>query len=83
MNGVNRRPVIIALNGVIPVKKVLDSHQLTPHRLTSGPSAAEVKARLFPEAPTLVVLDTAGRRVGTWVGLLSRAQEAEVLARIR
>lgn len=78
MDGVIRRLVVIAQNGVIPMKRVLDANKFTPHALTSGPSAAHEITQL----PTLVLLDGHGHRVKTWSGPLTTAQEAEVVAAI-
>jgi hypothetical protein len=75
MDGFVRRLVVIAQDGVIPMKRILDSHDLKPHRLTSGPA----EAQQIPVVPTLIILDAAGRRQGTWVGRLTAAQEMDVV----
>lgn len=75
MDGIARRFVVLAQNGVIPVKRVLDAQSVTPHALTSGPAAThDVK-----ELPTLIVVDRQGRRLGAWVGHLTPEQEKVVL----
>ena len=79
MDGKARRLVILARDGVMPVGRVLDSANFKPHLLTSGPAAVhEIR-----DAPTVIVLDPAGKRIGTWTGTLTQSQQGEILAAIR
>jgi hypothetical protein len=78
MDGTARRLVILAQNGVIPVKRLLDEQNFKPHGLTSGPAATHE----IQDLPTLIVLDPSGKRRGNWTGKLTAKQEAEVLASI-
>lgn len=79
MDGKARRLVVVAMDGVWPVKFKTDAMQFTPHRLTSGP----YPGLNFPgvkDAPTIVVLDAAGRQRGVWAGLLTAEQQKAVIA---
>lgn len=80
MDGKAGRLVVVATDGVWPVKNILDPNKLEPHRLTSGP----YPARRLPgvtAAPTVVLIDRTGTTVGKWEGPLSAGdQEAIVKA---
>lgn len=79
MDGKARRLVVVAMDGVWPVKYKTDAVQFTPHRLTSGP----YPGLNFPgvkEAPTIVVLDAAGKQRGAWAGPLTAEQQKAVIA---
>lgn len=78
MDGKVRRLIVVATDGVWPVKDLLDPLKFEPHRLTSGP----YPVRSLPgvtRTPAVLLLDPAGRIVGKWEGELSRPQEAEIV----
>lgn len=79
MDGSTRRLIIVAMDGVWPVKDITDKQRFEPHRLTSGPYPA---GRLpgVTKAPTVLVLDEKGTQVGKWEGALSDAQRKEIIA---
>ncbi|MDQ3068835.1 MAG: hypothetical protein M3R55_03790 [Acidobacteriota bacterium] len=79
MDGKARRLVVVAMDGVWPVKFKTDAAKFTPHRLTSGP----YPGLDFPgvrRAPTIVVLDAAGKQRGAWAGPLTPEQQKAVIA---
>lgn len=81
MDGATRRLVVVAMDGVWPVKDITGKQGLEPHRLTSGPYPA---GRLpgVTKAPTVLVLDGKGAQVGRWEGPLSEAQRKEIIAAV-
>lgn len=79
MDGTTRRLVVVAMDGVWPVKDIADKHGFEPHRLTSGPYPAR-KLPGVTKAPTVLVLDEKGVQVGRWEGALSAAQQKEIIA---
>lgn len=81
MDGVVRRLIVIAPDGVVPAQEVLLAHGLKPHRLTSGPSPADLPLPVRG-IPAVVVLNTQGVRVGAWEGALTADQQREVLQAI-
>jgi hypothetical protein len=79
MDGRLGRIVVLAQGGVVPMNRVLDESGFKPHGVTSGPAAThEIR-----DLPFVVVLDRAGRRQGSWSGVLTLAQEEEVVARVK
>lgn len=74
MDGIARRLIIISRAGVVPDSLALRDRQFQPHRLTSGPAAAS----LVTDLPTIIILDSSGKRQGVWTGILSAAKESEV-----
>ncbi len=81
MDGIVRRLVVIAPDGVAPAREVLSAHGLTPHRLTSGPSPADLPLPMRG-IPALVVLNSKGDRVGVWEGALTPEQQREIVQAI-
>jgi hypothetical protein len=81
MNGKVRRLVVVAVDGLWPVKLILDPHKFEPHRLTSGPYPAQ-RLPGVTATPSLLLLDGAGKTVGKWEGGLSAAQQEDVIAAI-
>jgi hypothetical protein len=82
VDGTARRVVVVAMNGVVPVSRMVESHGFKPHRLTSGPYSV----RSLPgvsEPGTVLLLDAEGRQVGKWAGTLSDVQQREIVAAIR
>jgi hypothetical protein len=79
MDGATRRLVVVAMDGLWPVKDITDKQAFEPHRLTSGPYPA---GRLpgVTRAPTVLVLDEKGTQVGKWEGPLSEGQRKEIIA---
>lgn len=79
MDGATRRLVVVAMDGVWPVKDLMKKQAFEPHRLTSGPYPA---GRLpgVTKAPTVLVLDEKGTQIGKWEGPLSKAQRKEIIA---
>ena len=79
MYGSTRRLIVVARDGVWPVKDITDKQAFEPHRLTSGPYPA---GRLpgVTKAPTVLVLDENGAPVGKWEGPLTDVQQKEVIA---
>ncbi|MEX2270145.1 MAG: hypothetical protein WD690_01650 [Vicinamibacterales bacterium] len=79
MDGSKRRVVVVAMDGVWPVKKRTDALSFKPHRLTSGPYPGRdlpgVKA-----APTILVFDRAGKQRGVWTGPFTPVQQKAVIA---
>lgn len=78
MDGKVRRLVIVAMDGLWPVKEILDPAKLEPHRLTSGPYPGQ-KLPDVTKAPTVLLLDRAGKTIGKWEGALSAAQQEEIV----
>lgn len=81
MDGKARRFIVVAVDGLWPVKDVLAPHAFEPHRLTTGP----YPARRLPgvvRTPALLLLDRAGRTIRVWEGPLSSAQQQEIIAAI-
>lgn len=81
MDGKARRLVVVAVDGLWPVKDILDPNKFEPHRLTSGPYPAQ-RLPGVTRTPSLLLLDAAGSTVGKWEGGLSAAQQEEVIAAI-
>jgi hypothetical protein len=81
MDGKQKRLVVLASDGVWPVKRVIDAKQFTPHRLTSYPRV-ENTIELPDQPPGILVVDGKGVRLGMWTGRLTPRQESEVLAAI-
>jgi hypothetical protein len=81
MDGKKRRVIVVAMNGVWPVKDKTDALGFMPHRLTSGPypdfDLPGVKA-----APSILVLDRAGKSRGVWTGRLTSVQQKAVIAAV-
>jgi thiol-disulfide isomerase/thioredoxin len=78
MDGKARRFIVVAVDGLWPVKDILDPQRFEPHRLTSGP----YPARRLPGVsgtPALLLLDRAGKTVRVWEGPLSNAQQQEII----
>jgi hypothetical protein len=75
MDGVERRLVVLAQKGVIPVDRMLRAHRFEPHKLTSGPAATHD----VTDVPTVIVLDAKGVRLGAWAGRLTAGQEKAVV----
>ena len=75
LDGKAGRVVVIARNGVIPVKDLIDAAGFKPHRLTSGPAGA---AAAVQSVPAVLLLDGAGQRAGLWNGQLTEKQQQEV-----
>ena len=78
MDGNALRLIVVATDGLWPVKDVLDSQRFEPHRLNSGP----YPARRLPGVsgtPALLLLDRAGKVVRVWEGPLSGAQQQEII----
>jgi hypothetical protein len=81
MDGKTRRLIIVATDGLWPVKDVLDPQKLEPNRLTSGP----YPGRTLPgvtKTPAVMLLDPRGKTVGIWEGALSSAQQEAIVAAI-
>jgi len=81
MDGATRRLVVVAMDGVWPVKDITDKQKFEPHRLTSGP----YPARRLPgvtRAPTVLVLDEKGEQIGKWEGQLTDAQHKQIIAAV-
>lgn len=76
MDGKAKRLVVLAM-GIMPLGQELDSAKFTPHLLTSGSFEA---TRAITDFPTVIVLNTLGKRVGTWVGKLTAVQHKEIVA---
>lgn len=79
MDGSTRRLIVVAMDGVWPVKDITDKQAFEPHRLTSGPYPA---GRLpnVTRAPTVLVLDEKGTQIGKWEGPLTEAHRKEIIA---
>ena len=80
MDGTEGRLIVLSTNGAVPVKQMLEKHNLRPHRLLSYPMTATIE--IPPDAPGVYVLDAEGRRVGSWRGSLSDGQKGEVVKAI-
>jgi hypothetical protein len=78
MDGTAKRLVIMATDGIWPVKKLLDAHGLSPHQLISYPLSR--KWDVPAEPPTLVAFDGSGARLGLWAGQLTTGQQEQVLS---
>jgi len=78
MDGVTRRLVVIAPDGVVPAQEVLLAHGVKPHRLTSGPSPADLPLPVRG-IPAVVVLNAQGVRVGAWEGALTPEQQRDIV----
>lgn len=79
MDGTERRVVVIAKDGVWPVKIVTDAHGFLPHHLTSGPYPRRPVPGVT-KAPAIVVLDAKGKERGKWEGLLDASQQKAIVA---
>jgi hypothetical protein len=82
VDGTERRVVVVAMDGNLPVSEMVESHGFRPHRLTSGPYSV----RSLPgvsEPGTVLLLDPDGQQIGKWVGPHSEAQQREIVAAIR
>jgi hypothetical protein len=69
MDGTAGRLVVVA-RGVGPMSDILKVHSFEPHRLTSGPGFARAI-----DVPSVILLDGAGRRIGTWSGPLDTSKK--------
>ena len=81
MDGVERRLVVVSMNGVAPLAQALEPQGFKPHRLTSGPQRGQLPGAANPGV--LLLLDADGAQVGRWAGALSAAQQREVISAIR
>jgi hypothetical protein len=81
MDGIARRLVVIAPDGVVPAREVLLAHGVKPHRLTSGPSPADLPLPVRG-IPAVVVLNTRGVQVGAWEGALTPDQQRDIVRAI-
>jgi hypothetical protein len=82
MDGVERRFVVVSMNGVVPLAQAMEPRGFKPHRLTSGPGIGQT----LPGATgpgILLLLDASGAQKGRWAGELSEAQQREVMEAIR
>lgn len=79
VDGSARRVVVVAMDGVWPVKNITDAHGFTPHHLTSGPYRRRTVAGIT-KAPTILVVDGKGAQRGKWAGALTAAQQKEIIA---
>ena len=82
MDGVQRRFVVVSMNGVVPLAEVIEPRGFMPHRLTSGPGMRQ-SVPGAEEPGVLLLLDAGGAQKGRWAGALSAAQQREVLDAIR
>lgn len=82
MDGVERRLVVVSMNGVVPLADAIEPRGFTPHRLTSGPGMRQ-SVPGAPEPGVLLLLDASGAQKGRWAGELNAAQQQEVIDAIR
>ncbi|HEY0871922.1 MAG TPA: hypothetical protein VGD94_00515 [Vicinamibacterales bacterium] len=82
LDGERGKLIVVARDGVWPVKNVLDSHDFKPHHLTSGPYPARSVPGVGNTSPTLLVVDPKGKVDGTWSGRLPASQENQVMAAV-
>jgi hypothetical protein len=78
MDGKRNRIIVMSTDGVVPVSKILESAGFKPHLLVSYPRMRKLP-EISDQAPELVVVDAAGKVLGTWRGRLTAAEETEVL----
>lgn len=81
MDGVERRLVVVSMNGVAPLAQAIEPRGFKPHRLTSGPQRGKLPGA--PEPGILLLLDGSGAQQGRWAGQLSQDQQREVIEAIR
>lgn len=82
MDGIERRFVVVSMNGVVPLAERTEPRGFRPHRLTSGPGMGQS----LPGARdpgVLLLLDAEGAQKGRWAGELSPAQQREVMEALR
>jgi hypothetical protein len=80
VDGVRRRVIVVARDGLNPVFGVIDAHGFKPHFMTSGPYPRR-PIQGVTRVPTVIVLDAKGRERGKWEGILtSQQKQAVVLA---
>jgi len=82
MDGVERRFVVVSMNGVVPLAQAIEPRGFKPHRLTSGPGIGQTLPGAT-EPGILLLLDASGAPKGRWAGELSEAQQREVMEAIR
>ncbi len=81
MDGVERRLVVVSMNGVVPLAEAIEPRGFKPHRLTSGPGMGRLPGA--PEPGILLLLDADGAQKGRWTGQLTTAQQREVIEALR
>lgn len=82
MDGVERRLVVVSMNGVVPLAEAIEPRGFKPHRLTSGPGMGQ-RMPGAPEPGILLLLDANGAQKGRWTGQLTTAQQREVIEALR
>lgn len=82
MDGVERRLIVVSMNGVVPLAQAIEPRGFTPHRLTSGPGMGQSLPGAA-EPGVLLLFDATGVQKGRWTGELSPAQQREIIEAIR
>lgn len=67
MDGKKRKVIVVAMDGVWPVKDRAKAAGFAPHGTTSGPYP-DLEWPAVRTAPTILVLDGSGKQRGVWVG---------------
>ena len=80
MDGKRKKLVVFALDGVWPVKDILDTHGFRPHRLISYPTNSRLDAHT---APSLLVYNQKAALIGKWIGQLRPTDEDAVMALLK
>lgn len=78
VDGVKRRVIVVARDGVGPIVDITDAHGFKPHVLTSGPYPRR-PVHGVTRVPTVLVLDARGNERGKWEGALSAEQKKAVI----
>lgn len=81
MDGTKRRVLVVAMDGVWPVKDKCDAAGFVPHRLTSGPYP-DMDLPGVKTAPAILVLDAKGKQRGVWVGPFTAEKRNAIVAAV-
>ncbi len=82
MDGVERRLVVVSMNGAAPLWDMIEPRGFKPHRLTSGPGMGQsVPGASAPGV--LLLLDADGVQKERWTGPLTPVQQQEIIDAVR
>jgi hypothetical protein len=79
MDGKKRKVIVVAMDGVWPVKDRAKAAGFAPHGTTSGPYP-DLEWPAVKTAPTILVLDGSGKQRGVWVGPFDVGKQKAITA---